>query len=95
MSPLSELAARHHLPSISLFSQYPEAGGLMSYGTSAADLQRRAVGHLDKILKGARPQDLPVERPTKLELVVNKTVAKRLGLTIPPAMLLQADKVIE
>jgi putative ABC transport system substrate-binding protein len=88
-------AAAFRLPSIGQLRGYPEAGGLMSYGANLADLSRRAAGYVDKILKGAKPADLPVEQPTKLDLVINKRTAETLGLTIPPELLVQADKVIE
>jgi len=88
-------AQRHRLPSISLLSQFPEAGGLMSYGASSVDIRRRAIGYVDKILKGAKPADLPVEQPTDYELVINLKTAKTLGITIPPSMLLRADQVVE
>jgi putative ABC transport system substrate-binding protein len=88
-------ALRHRLPSISLLNQFAEAGGLMSYGASVSDIRRRAVSYVDKILKGAKPADLPVERPTKFDLVINLKTAKALGVTIPPSLLLRADQVIE
>jgi putative ABC transport system substrate-binding protein len=90
LSQVADFALRSKLPSISLFRQYAQAGGLMSYGASAADLQRRAAGHVDKILRGARPEDLPVERPTKLALILNQKVASVLGLRVPASVMLQA-----
>ena len=93
--PLAQLALRHRLPGIYWSRDYVESGGLMAYGASLADLGRRAASFVDKILKGAKPADLPVEQPTKFELVINLKTAKALGLTIPPSLLLRADQVIE
>jgi putative ABC transport system substrate-binding protein len=89
-----ELAAKNQLPGIYHNSQFAEAGGLMFYGVNVLDLDRRAATYVDKILKGAKPADLPVEQPTKFELVINLKTAKQIGLTIPPAVLASADKVI-
>jgi ABC-type uncharacterized transport system substrate-binding protein len=80
-----EFVAKHRLPSVSLFSGYPESEFLMSYGTSISQVWRRAAHYVDRLLKGAKPAELPVERPTKYELVVNLRTAKALGLTIPPS----------
>jgi putative ABC transport system substrate-binding protein len=92
---LIELATQHKLPGMFVFSLYPRAGGLMSYGANGEDLYRRAAEYVDKILKGAKPSELPVARPTKFELTLNLKTAKALGLTIPPGLLLRADQVIE
>src|SRR5215470_7793733 len=94
-APIIQLAAQHRLPGMFVFSFYPQSGGLISYGAHAEDLYRRAAGYVDRILKGAKPSDLPVERPAKFELVINLKTAKALGLTIPPSLLLRADQVIE
>jgi len=92
---LTDLAIRKRLPSIFTQREDAEAGGLMSYGPRLSDLYRRAATYVDKILKGARPADLPVEEPTKFELMINLRTAKVLGLTIPPSLLQRADHVIE
>lgn len=89
------LAAKHRLPAIYQAREFVDLGGLMSYGDSIADRFRRAAGYVDKILKGARPADLPVEQASKLELVVNLGTAKMLGLTMPQSLLLRADEVIK
>jgi len=90
-----ELAAKSRLPAMYAAREFVEDGGLMSYGASQPDLFRRAATYVDKILKGANPADLPVEQPTKLELVFNLKTAKELGLVIPREYLLLADEVIE
>ena len=90
-----ELAAKNRVPGMYDASEFPEAGGLMSYGTMLADLDRRAATYVDKILKGAKPADLPVEQPTKFEFVINLKAAKQIGLMIPPNVLARADKVIK
>ena len=89
-----DLAAKHRLPGIFQSREYVEAGGLLSYAASFADIYRRLATYVDKILKGAKPADLPVEQPMKFELVLNLKTAKALGLTIPPMLLFQADEVI-
>jgi putative ABC transport system substrate-binding protein len=92
---LVDLAAKHRLPTVFPYREFVDAGGLMAYGPNLADLSRRAATYVDKILKGANPGDLPVEQPTKFELVINLKAAKALGLTIPPSLLLRADEVIQ
>jgi putative ABC transport system substrate-binding protein len=89
------LAVAARLPTIYLFREYVEVGGLMSYGPNDLDMFRRAANFVDKILRGAKPADLPVEQPTKFDLVINLTTAKALGLTIPEPFLLRADETIE
>jgi putative tryptophan/tyrosine transport system substrate-binding protein len=92
---IAKLAARFRLPAIYLERAYVEDGGLLSYGMNTPDLFRRAGGYVDKILKGEKPGDIPVEQPTRFELIVNAKAAKELGLTVPPPILAQADEVIE
>jgi putative ABC transport system substrate-binding protein len=89
------LASRQKLPQIYVLREYVDAGGLMAYGASYPDLLRRAAVYVDKILRGAKPADLPVEQPTKFELVINLNTAKTLGLTIPRPLLLRANEVIQ
>ena len=92
---INTLALGARLPTISGVREYVEAGGLMSYGPNFPDLFRRAADYVDKILRGAKPGDIPVEQPTKFDLVINLTTAKALGLDVPPTLLARADEVIE
>jgi putative ABC transport system substrate-binding protein len=90
-----DFAARNHLPAVYPYRELVEAGGLMSFGPSYADMHRRAATYVDKILKGAKPSDLPIEQPTKFDFLINLKTAKALGLTIPQSLLLRADEVIQ
>jgi putative tryptophan/tyrosine transport system substrate-binding protein len=92
---IAELAARSRLPTMYAFRFYVEAGGLMSYGLDLIENFHRAAIFVDKILKGAKPADLPIEQPTKFELVINMKTAKALGLTIPQSLLVRADEIIQ
>jgi putative ABC transport system substrate-binding protein len=92
---LVDLAAKNRLPAVYQWREFVDLGGLMAYGPDQADLLRRAASYVDKILKGAKPGDLPVEQPTKFDLVINLKTAKTLGLTIPPSLLQRADQVVE
>jgi putative tryptophan/tyrosine transport system substrate-binding protein len=90
-----EFAVQHRLPGVHAYQELVEAGGLMSYGPSYAEMHRRAAYFVDRILKGTKPADLPVERPSKFEPMINLKTAKQMGLTIPPTVLARANKVIK
>jgi putative ABC transport system substrate-binding protein len=92
---IADFAAKSRLPALSPYRRFPEAGGLMSYGPSVPELFRRCGVQVGKILKGAKPGDLPVERPTQFTLVINRKTTQALGLTLPPSLLIQADEVIQ
>ena len=90
-----ELAAKNRLPAMYPWGEFTESGGLMAYATNRTEMYRRSATFVDKILKGAKPADLPIQQPTKYELVINLKTARALGLTIPPSLLQRADQVIE
>jgi putative ABC transport system substrate-binding protein len=92
---IAQLGLRYHLPSVSAPKEFAEAGGLLAYGASQIELVRRAMLYVARILRGAKPSDLPVEQPTKFQLIVNLKTAKALGLTMPPSLLLRADQIVE
>ena len=92
--PIADVALQHRLPMLGIWRTFAEAGSLLSYGATAAEVYRRTAAVVDKRLKGAQPADLPVEQPTKYELIINLKTAQALGFTIPPTLLFQADEVI-
>jgi putative tryptophan/tyrosine transport system substrate-binding protein len=92
---IADFAAKDRLPSIFHLREFADAGGLITYGPDRSDLFRRAAAYIDKILKGAKPADLPIQLPTKFELVVNLKTAKAIGLELPPTLIARADEVIE
>jgi putative ABC transport system substrate-binding protein len=95
LATIARLALKHQLPTIFEVREFPAAGGLLSYGPSIVDATRRMAHYMDRILKGAKPGDLPIEQPTKFELVINMKTAKALGLTIPQSLLVRADEIIQ
>ena len=95
LKQIAEFAAKNHLPSVFHLREFADAGGLMAYGPDRSDLFRRAAAYVDKILKGAKPADLPIQLPTKFELVINLKTAKAISLEIPPTVIARADEVIE
>jgi putative ABC transport system substrate-binding protein len=94
-SALAQLAIHHRLPTMFISSLYVEAGGLMSYGPSTLAMYQRAADYVDKIAKGAKPADLPIEQPSKFDLFLNARTAKSLGIVLPPTLIARADEVIE
>ena len=92
---IAQIARQDRLPAISVYRQFAVEGGLLAYGPDTADIFRRSAAYVDRILKGAKPADLPVQQPTKFEFVINLKTAKALGLTVPPTLLAIADEVIE
>lgn len=95
LKPLADLAAKSRLPSLFQLSEFADAGGLLTYGVDLPDLFRRAATYVDKILRGAKPGDLPIDQATKFELVINLKTANTLGITIPRSVLMRADRVIK
>jgi putative ABC transport system substrate-binding protein len=92
---LADFAARHKVPAAYEVKAYVDSGGLLSYGPNFVEMYRRSASYVDRILKGAKPGDLPMEQPTKFELAINQGAAKALGLTLPPALLLRADHTVD
>jgi putative ABC transport system substrate-binding protein len=90
-----DLAARHRLPAVYGEREFVEVGGLMFYGASLAEMYRRSAVYVDRVLKGARPADLPIEQPTKFELIVNQKTARSIGVSLPRSLLLRADQIVE
>ena len=94
-APIILAAARNNVPAVYLLSQFVRDGGLLSYGPDQVDISRRAASYVDRILRGAKPADLPVQLPVKYEMILNLKTARALGLTVPPSIMLRADEVIE